>query len=188
MQDAARRMQALIEDLLAYSRTNLTERKFENTNLTTIVEEVINDLAESITEKKAIIDYGQLNEAYISPLQFRQLIQNLITNALKFSKADAAPHIIIKSEIAAGSHFKNENLLPANKYCHLSFADNGIGFDPQYKDQIFEVFQRLHGREEYSGTGIGLAIVKKIVEKHDGIITAESEPGKGATFNIYIPA
>jgi len=188
MQEAGSRMQALIEDLLVYSHTNFTEREFEDTSLSKIVEEVIIDLEENITEKKAIIDYKQLDEAYINPFQFRQLIQNLIVNALKFSKAGTPPHITIKSRIAAGSHFKNENLLPDKNYCHISFTDNGIGFDPQYKEQIFEVFQRLHSREEYYGTGMGLAIVKKIVEKHNGIITAEGKPGQGATFNIYIPA
>jgi signal transduction histidine kinase len=105
------------------------------------------------------------------------------------------PHITIKSIIAPGSLFQNENphltvgeLSLQKEYCHISISDNGIGFDPRYKEQIFEIFQRLYGKDGYPGTGIGLAIVKKIVENHSGIITARSESGKGATFDIYIPA
>ena len=114
--------------------------------------------------------------------------------ALKFSKSDVPPHIIIESRIASGSLFQNETpeltgkLSPQKEYCHISISDNGIGFDPRYKEQIFEVFQRLYGQDEYPGTGIGLAIVKKIVDNHSGIVTATSELGKGATFDIYIPA
>ena len=120
-------------------------------------------------------------------------MNNLIGNALKFSKPNVPPHITIKSIIAPGSMLQNENselkgrLSQQKKYCHISISDNGIGFDPRYKDQIFEVFQRLYGKDEYPGTGIGLAIVKKIVENHSGIITARSEIDKGASFDIYIP-
>lgn len=95
---------------------------------------------------------------------------------------------MIKSRIVSGDKLKNEKLLPKKKYCHITVTDNGIGFDPQYNERIFEVFQRLHEREQYKGTGIGLAIVKKIVENHNGIITATGKPDKGAQFDIYIPA
>ena len=195
IQDAASRMQTLIEDLLAYSRTNITDRQFENTNLKEIVEESKKELAVTIEEKKAIIETINLGNIYANPFQFLQLMNNLIGNALKFSKPDVLPHIKIKSIIATGNVFQNENaqlapgeLSPQKEYCHISISDNGIGFDPRYKEQIFEIFQRLYGREEYPGTGIGLAIVKKIVENHSGIITATSELEKGATFDIYIPA
>lgn len=122
-------------------------------------------------------------------------MQNLIGNSLKFVHPGKPPQILIKSETAEGSKLNNaylsgrqEKLLPGKNYCHITITDNGIGFDPQYKDQIFEVFQRLHGKKEYEGTGIGLSMVKKIVENHHGIITATSELNKGATFDIYIPA
>lgn len=189
MQSAAARMQQLIEDLLAFSRINLEKRNLENTELSTIIEEVKAELAETIEEKHAIVEATELCAANIIPFQFRQLMQNLIGNALKFSKTGIPPHIIIKAKSIKGSELNTiSGISPEKNYCHIIVTDNGIGFDPQYKDQIFEVFQRLHEREEYSGTGIGLAIVKKIVQNHNGIITATSESGKGATFDIYIPA
>ncbi len=115
-------------------------------------------------------------------------MHNLIGNALKFSNPGIPPHIKIKSEIAQGAKFNFEKLSPQKKYCHISITDNGIGFEQQYSEKIFELFQRLHGKSEYSGTGIGLSIVKKIVDNHHGIITANSELNKGATFDIYLPA
>lgn len=193
MQSAAARMQKLIEDLLSFSRVNMAERNFESTDLNIIIEEVKTELKDTIEEKHATIDATELCPANIIPFQFRQLMHNLLSNALKFSKAGIPPHIIIKSKIEEGSDLNNEikslpSISPGRDYCHISITDNGIGFDPQYKDQIFEVFQRLHGKDEYSGTGIGLSIVKKIVENHNGIIIATGEPDKGSTFDIYIPA
>jgi signal transduction histidine kinase len=193
--NAAGRMRILIDDLLAYSRTNITERVLEKDGLATIIAEVRKDLSEIIHEKKAGIKTGKLNETYINHSQFRQVISNLVTNAIKFSRPGVPPRITIKSSLAAGKFFQKKNpgsetdkLLGEKNYCHISFSDNGIGFDPLYQEKIFEVFQRLHGREEYAGTGIGLAIVKKIVENHNGIITAKGELNIGATFDIYIPA
>jgi len=187
MQSAAKRMQTLIEDLLAYSRTNTTDRNFQNTDLNKIVDQVKTELAEDIEQKHATIEATELCEAKIIPFQFRQLVHNLIGNSIKFSKPGHPPHIIIKSKIVEGSTLNVASLSPHKMYYHLSFSDNGIGFDPQYKDRIFEVFQRLHGKDEFKGTGIGLAIVKKIVENHNGIITANGELDKGATFDIYFP-
>jgi signal transduction histidine kinase len=123
----------------------------------------------------------------IIPFQFRQLMHNLMTNSLKFANPAHPLRISIKCSINKGSELKEDKLIAEKRYCHISFADNGIGFDPQYKDKIFEVFQKLHSKEEYTGTGIGLAIVKKIVENHNGIITATGVLQKGATFDIYIP-
>jgi PAS domain S-box-containing protein len=188
MQSAAKRMQKLIDDLLAYSRTNTTERVFKKTNLNKIIEAVKEDLKENIEEKQAIIETTELGELSIIPFQFHQLIYNIIANSLKYSGNVNSPHIKIKSEISKGIKFRNQKLSPENKYCHISISDNGIGFEQQYSEKIFDVFQRLHGKTEYSGTGIGLAIAKKIVENHNGIITASGEPDKGATFEIYIPA
>ncbi|MEO8171636.1 MAG: ATP-binding protein, partial [Sediminibacterium sp.] len=187
MQEAAGRMQTLIQDLLAYSRTNTTDRAFENTDLADIVHEVKSDIKETHTEKDAIIEIGQMCQINIIPFQFRQLLYNLIGNAIKFSRPGIKPHIRIESEMVVGGTVTKVSLSPKKKYCHICIADNGIGFDPQYKDRIFEVFQRLHGKEEFSGTGIGLAIVKKIVENHQGVITATGEVNKGATFDIYLP-
>ena len=113
---------------------------------------------------------------------------NLISNALKFSKPETPSRIIINSKIVKGSKLKNEKLSPEKNYCHITVKDNGIGFEPHFSERIFEVFQKLHGKEVYAGTGIGLAIVKKIVENHNGIITATGELNKGAQFDIYIPA
>ncbi len=183
MQSAAGRMQRLIEDLLTYSRTNVTERTFEKTGLGIIIEDVKTELKETIAEKHATIETREMCDAYIIPFQFRQLMYNLISNALKFSKPEPAPHIIISSSIIKGYG----RLSPDKTYCHITVADNGIGFEPKYSELIFGVFQKLHAKEEYKGTGIGLAIVKKIVENHYGIIIATGELNKGAKFDIYIP-
>ncbi|HMH23006.1 MAG TPA: ATP-binding protein [Puia sp.] len=187
IQSAAGRMRQLIEDLLVYSRTNIAERKFEKIDLNIIIEEVKAELKENIEEKHAIIEATEMCEMNLIPFQFRQLMHNLIRNALKFSSPKRPPHILIKSRIVKGNKLNNAKLVGAKSYCHISVTDNGIGFEPEYKDRIFEVFQKLHSREEYEGTGIGLAIVKKIVENHNGIVTATSQLNKGATFDIYIP-
>lgn len=187
MQNAAQRMQTLINDLLAYSRTNVQERVFEKTDLSKIIEEVKEDLKEELEQKSAVIAIENTSQVDIIPFQFKQLLYNLISNSLKFSNIDTPTVIKIKSEIATGENFDNEKLISSKKYCHIKVSDNGIGFDPQYNKKIFEVFQRLHGRDRYNGTGIGLAIVKKIVENHNGFITASGVQNQGATFDIYIP-
>jgi len=188
MQLSAGRMQQLIDDLLAFSRINTTELKFEKTELQTIIEEVKTELKDTILEKNAIIEAVELCPANIIAFQFRQLLYNLISNALKFSHPDIPSHIIIKSRIVKGSKLNNEKLSPEKNYCHITIKDNGIGFEPHFSERIFEVFQKLHSKEVYSGTGIGLAIVKKIVENHNGIIVATGELNKGATFDIYFLA
>ena len=127
-------------------------------------------------------------EANIIPFQFRQLMHNLISNALKFSKPDTSPHITIKSRNIICRKVNEANLTPGKEYCHITISDNGIGFETKFKDKIFEVFQKLHDKDEYAGTGIGLAIVKKIVDNHNGTIATKSELGKGASFDIYIPS
>lgn len=187
MQIAAKRMQSLIEDLLSYSRTNTAERKFEVTDLTKIVEDVKLDLKEELLQKNATIDSTEMCHAKIIPFQFHQLIYNLVSNSLKFSNPEGAPYIKIRSKIEKGANLQDQKLSEEKKYCHISISDNGIGFEQQYSERIFELFQRLHGKSQYSGTGIGLAIVKKIVENHNGLIVAKAEINKGATFDIYIP-
>jgi len=187
MQAAALRMQTLIQDLLSYSRNNTSDGKFEHTDLNTIVGEVLEELKEELNVKHATVQLSALCELGVIPFQFRQLLHNLINNSLKFSSPDRALNIDIRSKIADGSEFKGRELSLNKKYCHLSVSDNGIGFDQKYNKKVFELFQRLHRRNEYEGTGVGLAIVKKIVENHQGIITVNSELNKGTTFDIYLP-
>ncbi len=191
---AANRMQILIDDLLAYSRINTNTQNFSSVDLTRLVEEVRNDFKESIEAKKAKVEIHTLGNAFIIPFQFRQLIQNLLGNALKFSDAARPLQIVVKSEVSKGSKFMKANtsldetsLSPDESYRHISVSDNGIGFEPQFKNQIFDLFQRLHDKDKYVGTGIGLAIVKKIVENHHGAITATGHLDHGSTFDIYIP-
>lgn len=184
---SAKRMQTLIQDLLTYSRTNSAERIFVKTNLDEIVDEVIMDFSERIEEKKANIELHPLGEITLMPFQFRQLLHNLIGNALKFSRKDIPPHIQIKAHRVVGHKLNFKVDFPDKIYFCLRISDNGIGFEEEYKERIFEVFQRLNTESEFSGTGIGLAIVKKIVENHKGIIKAQSEKGQGATFKIFLP-
>lgn len=194
MRQTAKRMQALIDDLLIYSRTKNSERRFEKTDLHAIIDEIKKDHEETILEKKATIVIDNLCEVNIIRFQFRQLIDNLISNSLKFSIPANVPSIKFKSKILRGHVLMSETpslegkLIPANDYCHITYTDNGIGFDPQYNERIFEVFQRLHNQEEYKGTGMGLAICKRIMENHHGIITASGKSNNGARFDIYIPA
>ena len=188
MRNAAERMQTLINDLLSYSRADTGGHKFESTDLKTVAEEVKEDLREELAEKDSIVEIGEMSAISIIPFQFRQLLYNLISNALKFSKNGQAAHIKIESEIAEGKFLKNKHLSPNSYYCHISVSDNGIGFPQEYNEKIFGLFQRLHSRKQYDGTGIGLAIVKKIVDNHHGYISAKGEMDKGATFDIFIPA
>jgi signal transduction histidine kinase len=119
--------------------------------------------------------------------QFEQLFDNLVGNGIKYQKEGNVPHIRIRCKVVNGNEIKGKSFGIASKFYQISFIDNGIGFNEEYADKIFEMFQRLHGRSEYSGSGIGLAIVKKIVQNYNGFITAESKPGKGSTFCVYFP-
>jgi len=184
---SAKRMQTLIQDLLTYSRTNSADRVFVKVSLDEIAEEVISDFSERIEESNAVINLNELGEATVIPFQFRQLLHNLIGNALKFHKKNENPYVEIKANRIRGYETRIPVDYPDKIYYHLTISDNGIGFEDEFKERIFEVFQRLNTESEFSGTGIGLAIVKKIVENHKGIIRAHSEKGKGATFEIYLP-
>ena len=155
-------------------------------DLNVIVNEILSDLELLVKEKNAIIVVTGLCKLEVIPGLIRQVFQNIISNALKFSKKDVAPLIRINSEIIQSKSFD----APASangKYCRLTIEDNGIGFDEIYLDKIFTIFQRLNPKEQYEGTGIGLAIVKKIIDKHNGIITARSKENNGATFIIILP-
>jgi signal transduction histidine kinase len=184
---SALHMQTLINDLLAYSRTKKIERKFVTTDLNKIVQEAIEMLGEEIEEKDAIIDVQTLFEANVIPFQFKQLMQNLISNSLKYSVAKVKPHIVIKGNFIKYDELNSKDSLLKCDHYHISVTDNGIGFDPNFKDKIFEIFQRLHNKTEYNGTGIGLTIARKIVDNHNGFITANSAINEGAQFDIYIP-
>ncbi|WP_029272491.1 response regulator [Flavobacterium sp. KJJ] len=182
------RMRELINSLLTFSRTTIVDRRFEKVDLNTVISDVKIALHENLLEKNATITTDFHGVITIIPFQFVQLMENLIHNAIKFSRTEVPLEINIKSQLVSGANLEKEKLAPNVDYCHISFGDNGIGFEPQHSEKIFGVFQKLHSKDMYDGTGIGLAIVKKIVENHNGHINATGEPMKGATFNIYIPA
>ena len=182
---SSERMRNLINALLSYSKLSAASL-FTLVNLNDVIKDTLADLEITIKEKQAGIHVNQLPELEAIPGQMRQLFQNLLSNALKFSKTGASPVINIFGEPV------NELSLEAapdkqGKYVRIDISDNGIGLDESYIDKIFVIFQRLHGKTQYEGTGIGLAIVKKIVEKHNGIIGVKSKEGEGATFTIVLP-
>lgn len=184
--NASERMRNLIDDLLNYSRLSASP-SYSMVDLDQVLADTIADLEVLITEKGARIHSDGLGTVEAIPGQMRQLFQNLLTNALKFSTPGILPEIRIRSERVESSSF-DARMSEEGKFLRMVIEDNGIGFDEQYLGKIFTIFQRLHTKEQYEGTGIGLAIVKKIIEKHHGIITARSEEGKGATFMIVLPA
>lgn len=187
IEKVSNRMRVLINDLLQYSRTNRTEKIFTKTNLNEQLSNSLLELSQIIEEKKAIITYNELPEIKGISFQIQQLFTNLLSNSLKYAKQDIVPVIDIHfSEIIA----KNESKLKdktSKKYNKIEFTDNGIGFDQENAEKIFLLFNRLHGKTEYYGTGVGLAICKKIVETHGGYIFATSTINQGATFTIYLP-
>jgi len=184
---AADRMRNLIDDLLQFSRSNKTEKNFETTDLNQLLENAKLEVSSTIEEKNAVIINEKLPELNVIPFQIQQLFTNLISNSLKYSKENVAPEIYITvSETTAA----DETQLPSSakdKYYRIAFRDNGIGFEQEYAEKIFILFNRLHNKNEYAGTGIGLAICRKIVENHKGYIFAKGEPNIGATFTVYLP-
>ena len=152
-----------------------------------MLNETLELLDQPIKEKKAIISSDNLPAIKLIPSQIRQLFQNLISNSLKFAKKDEPPLLSITHGFVNGKQLSNEGINSEVDYLQLNFKDNGIGFDQKDKEKIFELFKRLHTRNEYSGTGIGLAIVKRIVDNHDGFVSAESKVQKGAGFKIFLP-
>ena len=181
-------MSVLIKDLLALSRIEGKHKTFSSVDLNLLVNEIITDFEALINEKKARIYVDSLCKIDAIPLQMNQLFYNLVGNALKFSKTDEAPLVRISSEILSPQHIqKIGGLNTAWQYCRIAVADNGVGFAEEYTDQIFELFQRLHTRDEYEGTGVGLALCKRIVQNHNGAIFASSKVGIGATFEVILP-
>ena len=187
MQNAAGRMRKLINDLLSYSRVTTKARPFEATSIDTIVSEVVGDLSVSIEESGGEVHVDALPQIDADQLQMRQLFQNIIGNAIKYRKPDEAPRVSVSGRVLAKGEKRPAQLMSVGMMAEFVVQDNGIGFDMKYVDQIFTIFQRLHGRGDYEGTGIGLATVRKIVERHGGLIVAESEPDVGSTFTIYLP-
>ncbi|MDO1501357.1 CHASE3 domain-containing protein [Winogradskyella maritima] len=187
MNSASTRMRALIDDLLQYSRTNKADQTFEATDLNSVLEDAQQDLAERIAESQAKIIADELPQLAVVPFQIQQLFANLIGNSIKYAHVDRNPEIKITSDIVSASNHHVLKESRANRYAKITFQDNGIGFDNEYAEKIFVLFHRLHNREDYSGTGIGLSICKKIVDNHHGFITAEGQKGVGATFTIFLP-
>jgi light-regulated signal transduction histidine kinase (bacteriophytochrome) len=182
---SAERMQTLITDLLAYSRLS-SKLVLEKTDLNIVLQEVLTDFDYLIERKNAKIKISELPIIDSIPSQLRQVFQNLIGNALKFSDNVDEPQIQISSELIKTKDFDGE-VSPDGKFCRIIISDNGIGFDEIYLDRIFVIFQSLNDRKDYEGTGIGLAISKKIMEKHNGLITAKSQLGKGSSFIMVLP-
>ena len=183
------RMRNLIDDLLHYSNTTFGAITFEDTDLMVIAKDVLDDMEATIIEKNAKVILDKLPVVSGDPRQFKQLFQNLISNALKYQKKNTSPHILITSEIVSRKtiHASSNNEKNEEKFYKIVIKDNGIGFEQEYADRIFKLFQRLHAKHEYEGTGIGLALVKKVIENHNGFITVESQPGEGTSFNIFLP-
>lgn len=180
MQNAAARMQTLINDLLTFSRVISRTEAFAPVDLNTVTREVLSDLEVRVEKSEAKVEVGELPVIQGDAMQMRQLMQNLIGNALKFHPPGAKPVVQIRSRTLDAS--------PGDEpTCEITIQDNGIGFDEQYLEKIFAVFQRLHGRQEYEGTGVGLAVCRRITDRHKGSITAQSKPGAGATFVVTLP-
>jgi len=187
MQNAARRMQTLINDLLTFSRVTTKATPFVPVDLTKVTHEVLADLEVRLEQTEGRVEVGDLPTIDADPTQMRQLFQNLIGNALKFRREGEAPIVRVCGQHRLSQAGCLTGNASATELCHITVTDNGIGFDEKYLDRIFNVFQRLHGRNVYEGTGIGLAVCRKIVERHGGSITAHSTPGQGATFIVTLP-
>lgn len=191
MESAAERMSILINDLLDYSRLSVQLQPLKLEGLNKIVQDVLVILEQSINEKKAIIEVGDLGAVPGDSFQLTQMFQNLIANSLKFSRSGVIPHVKITSheedihiDTLPGQFVSSNGY---KKYCVITIEDNGIGFNQNQAENIFGTFQRLHGKSEYPGTGIGLAIVKKVVENHNGCLNAQGFPSEGSKFSIYLP-
>jgi CheY-like chemotaxis protein/nitrogen-specific signal transduction histidine kinase len=185
MEDAASRMRSLINDLLTYSSVTTDARPFVAVDLGQVAQEVVSDLQVTIEQAAGRVEQGDLPEIEADPTQMRQLLQNLISNALKFHREGVPPVVRISARLRHAERMHRLATMPT--LCEVTVADNGIGFDQAYAERIFGIFQRLHGRGTFPGTGIGLATCRKIVERHGGAIAAYSEPGTGTRFVFTLP-
>lgn len=188
IQSAAERMQQMIDGLLSFSRTNTAPKVFEERSLEELVKKAISSLQEDIFSKRAIINIRCQDNIRVIPHQFEQLLENILSNAIKFQKEGNIPEVTIDCTLVSGRDIQGVVAERNKNYYRISITDNGIGFPPEDAEKIFQMFHRLNGKSEYPGTGIGLAICRRIAQNHQGFITTESEPENGATFNIFIPA
>lgn len=182
IQSSAHRMHLLINDLLSYSRVTTKAQPFTAISLNSVISQVVSELEIRLEQSQGNVVWHELPMIEADPMQLHQLFLNLIGNALKFRRADVRPEVKIEAKIIDPSPLGR-----AGKACEITVEDNGIGFDEKYLDRIFTIFQRLHGRHEFEGTGIGLAICRKIVDRHGGTITAKSREGSGSKFIVTLP-
>lgn len=187
MRNAASRMRVLIDDLLTFSRVTTKAMPFTPVDLNTVIRQVLDDLEPRLQATQGKVEVGPLPIIDADAGQMHQLFQNLLTNAVKFHKPDVHPYVKVSAEFPEQTTDSETGTETSNKQCVIYVQDNGIGFDEKYLDRIFTVFQRLHGRGQFEGTGIGLAVVRKIVERHYGAVTATSSVGNGATFIVTLP-
>ena len=180
-------MRSLIDALLNYSMVSASKAELAPTDLNAVLEEIKTNMSETIAENDAIINSSKLPTLSAIPMQLHQVFSNLISNAIKFRKTDVPPIINISSQRVTGEDEKGNKLFINRTYWKISVHDNGIGFEQVYEHKIFELFQRLHVKNGYPGTGIGLSICQKIAQNHNGFMTAHGEPEKGATFNLFLP-
>jgi len=184
----AKRMQTLIQALLGYSRLNISDVAFIPTDLNVLVKEVKNTITETMEESNATIAISALPIENVIPHQMSQLFSNLLLNSIKYKKDTIDPLITIYTRLTDAENIPVQPPHKSKRYWEIRVSDNGIGFDPAFAERIFEVFQRLHSIDAYEGTGIGLAICRKIMQTHNGYITAEGRPGEGAIFHVYLPS
>ena len=188
IQKASERMQLLINDILTFSKLSAEDGMFVQSDLNKLISEVMGDMEDEINEKNAKISIERLPSMFVNPGLIRPLFHNLLSNALKYSKKSVEPVISIYSEVSPALNGNGSGTVEAySQYCRIFVEDNGIGFDQKYSEQIFGMFKRLHLNTEFEGTGIGLALCKKIVEKHHGYISARSKVNEGSTFIISLP-
>jgi len=185
IQNAAERMQALIIDILSFSKLANDKSNFADCDLNVVLKNLLVDMQDEIKETQATISIEPMPSLFVNPNLLTPLFQNLINNALKYRRRDVDTTIRIRHEISLGINDRDRNLV--NKYCRIFVEDNGIGFDPKYSEEIFGMFRRLHRNGEYSGTGVGLALCKKIAELHSGYISARGKVNEGSTFIVSLP-
>jgi signal transduction histidine kinase len=180
-------MQQMIDGLLSFSRTNTAPKVFEERSMQEMVNRAISSLQEDVFSKRAIISTHCSHSISVIPHQFEQLLENVLSNAIKFQKEGNVPEVTVDCTLVSGKEIQGVVAERNKNYYRISVKDNGIGFAAEEAEKIFQMFHRLNGKSEYPGTGIGLAICRRIAQNHQGFITTESEPEKGATFNIFIP-
>lgn len=184
---SAENMRVLIDNLLDFSRVTRMQHPFVRTDLRALIQQVIEELDLSIEDSHAFIDLQPMPDMEVNPVQMKQLFRNLLSNALKFQRPGVPLQISINSNKLSREEKEQFKLRSARNYYKFVVSDNGIGFEEIYSERIFQLFQRLHGKAEYPGSGIGLAICRRIADNHAGMIAATSQPGKGATFTIILP-